>query len=68
MSSTFSAFVSSMFSSEPVYNDTPAPEPEKDEASAEVSEEKPADDASPAKEEEEEEEDPEDVRVQTISH
>lgn len=64
MSSTFSAFVESIFSSQSVYNEAPAPEPETDAPEAE-SEEKPSEDApeeteAPAEEEEEEEE-PEDV-------
>lgn len=60
MSSAFSAFVGSMFSTQPVYNDeAPAPEaePEATEAPEEEKEEE-----APAAEEEEEEDEPEDVR------
>lgn len=65
MSSSFTAFVGSMFSSQPVYNDAaPAPEaePEAAEAPAEEKEEE-----APAAEEEEEEEEPEDVRFASFS-
>lgn len=62
MSSSLSTFIGSLFSTEPIYNETPAPEPEKEDAPAEEAEETANENAPPAEQEEEEEEDPEDVR------